>query len=34
MVSDEAGPSLPREDVLANAPDAKNGCFRVQAILE
>jgi aspartyl-tRNA(Asn)/glutamyl-tRNA(Gln) amidotransferase subunit C len=27
-------PSLPREDVLANAPDPHQGCFRVRAILE
>jgi len=34
MREDEARPSLPREDVLANAPDAAEGCFRVRAILE
>lgn len=34
MVADEVGSSLPHEDVLANAPDAENGCFKVQAILE
>jgi len=26
--------SLPREDVLANAPQEEMGCFRVRAILE
>lgn len=30
---DVAEPSLPREDVLANAPEATEGCFRVKAIL-
>lgn len=34
MREDTVAPSLPREDVLANAPDAEAGCFRVQAILE
>ncbi len=34
MRDDIPAPSLPREDVLANAPDAEAGCFRVQAILE
>ena len=34
MRADVVEPSLPREDVLANAPDAHEGCFRVQAILE
>ena len=34
MVADEVRPSFPREDILANAPDAENGCFRVRAILE
>ncbi len=34
MVADEVKPSFPREDVLANAPEAENGCFKVQAILE
>lgn len=33
MREDEARPSLPREDVLANAPDVAEGCFRVRAIL-
>lgn len=27
-------PALAQEDVLANAPDAADGCFRVRAILE
>jgi len=27
-------PSLPREQVLANAPDPAKGCFRVPKILE
>ena len=31
---DEVTPSLPREDVLANAPDQADGMFRVRAILE
>ena len=34
MRADVVEPSLPREDVLANAPDVHEGCFRVQAILE
>ncbi|MBC8449524.1 MAG: Asp-tRNA(Asn)/Glu-tRNA(Gln) amidotransferase subunit GatC [Chloroflexi bacterium] len=34
MRDDEARPSLLPEDVLANAPDAAEGCFRVRAILE
>ena len=34
MVADEVRPSFPREDILANAPDAENGCFKVRAILE
>ena len=34
MVVDEVRPSFPREDILANAPQAENGCFKVQAILE
>ncbi|HEY7003437.1 MAG TPA: Asp-tRNA(Asn)/Glu-tRNA(Gln) amidotransferase subunit GatC [Gaiellaceae bacterium] len=29
---DEPRPSLPREDVLANAPDAVDGAFRVPAV--
>lgn len=31
---DNAEPSMPQQDVLANAPDAADGCFRVKAILE
>ncbi len=31
---DEARPSLPREQVLANAPAAVDGQFRVDAVLE
>jgi aspartyl-tRNA(Asn)/glutamyl-tRNA(Gln) amidotransferase subunit C len=34
MRPDEAVPSFTREDILANAPDAAEGCFRVRAILE
>lgn len=34
MREDAVRPSLPPEDVLANAPDAAEGCFRVRAILE
>ncbi len=33
MRDDEARPSLPVEDVLANAPAVENGCFRVPIIL-
>jgi aspartyl-tRNA(Asn)/glutamyl-tRNA(Gln) amidotransferase subunit C len=29
---DEPRPSLPREDALANAPDAADGSFRVPAV--
>ncbi|HNP69799.1 MAG TPA: Asp-tRNA(Asn)/Glu-tRNA(Gln) amidotransferase subunit GatC [Kouleothrix sp.] len=29
---DEVRPSLPREDVLANAPDQREGMFRVKEI--
>ena len=34
MRTDEPCPSMPRDDILANAPEAEDGCFRVQAILE
>ncbi len=34
MRADEARPSLAREDVLANAPLADEGAFRVRAVLE
>ena len=31
---DKPGPSLPRDDVLANAPDQVEGFFRVPRIIE
>ena len=34
MREDEARPSLPQEDVLANAPEARDGFFAVRAILQ
>jgi aspartyl-tRNA(Asn)/glutamyl-tRNA(Gln) amidotransferase subunit C len=34
MRADVSVPSMSREDVLANAPDAYEGCFRVRAILD
>jgi aspartyl-tRNA(Asn)/glutamyl-tRNA(Gln) amidotransferase subunit C len=34
MREDAVTPSLPVENVLANAPAAEAGCFRVQAILD
>lgn len=34
MRPDRVEPSMPVEDVLANAPDAGEGCFRVRAIFE
>jgi aspartyl-tRNA(Asn)/glutamyl-tRNA(Gln) amidotransferase subunit C len=34
MRPDETRPSLAREDVLANAPLADEGAFRVRAVLE
>ena len=34
MRPDEVRPSLPREDVLANAPDQQDGMFRVKAIFD
>ncbi len=34
MRPDEVAPSFPQEDILASAPDAAEGCFRVRAILE
>ena len=34
MRPDEVRPSLPLEDVLANAPVAEDGAFRVRAVLE
>ena len=32
--ADDVRPSLPREDVLANAPDQQDGMFRVKAIFD
>jgi aspartyl-tRNA(Asn)/glutamyl-tRNA(Gln) amidotransferase subunit C len=34
MRDDQAGPSLPVEEVLANAPAVEEGCFRVPVVLE
>jgi len=34
MRPDEVAPSLPREAVLANAPEQEDGLFRVRAVLE
>jgi aspartyl-tRNA(Asn)/glutamyl-tRNA(Gln) amidotransferase subunit C len=34
MREDATSPSLPREDVLANAPEQRDGMFRVKAIFE
>ena len=34
MRPDQVAPSMPEGDVLANAPDVEEGCFRVRAILE
>ena len=34
MREDVVEPSLPPEDVLANAPRAAEGCFQVQVILD
>lgn len=34
MRMDDPCPSMEREKILANAPETKNGCFQVQAILE
>jgi aspartyl-tRNA(Asn)/glutamyl-tRNA(Gln) amidotransferase subunit C len=34
MREDDTRPSLPREDVLANAPEQQDGMFRVKAIFE
>lgn len=33
MRADEVRPSMPQEDVLANAPDVEAGQFRVRAVL-
>ncbi len=32
--ADEVRPSLARQDVLANAPDAREGCFAVPLVME
>jgi len=34
MRRDEIAPSLPPEDILANAPRKEGDCFRVRAVLE
>jgi len=34
MRADETSPPSPREDILANAPAAEEGCFKVPAVLE
>jgi aspartyl-tRNA(Asn)/glutamyl-tRNA(Gln) amidotransferase subunit C len=34
MREDEVAPSLPREEVLENAPQVEAGAFRVRAVLE
>ena len=34
MAADQVRPSFSHEDILANAPQAENGCFKVRAILE
>ncbi len=34
MREDEPGPSFPQEEVLANAPQAEDGQFKVRAVLE
>jgi len=34
MRGDEIKPSLPQDDVLANAPRREGDCFRVRAVLE
>ena len=31
---DEVAPSYPPKDILANAPQEEDGCFRVRAVLE
>ena len=31
---DEVAPSLPPDEILANAPREEDGCFRVRAVLE
>jgi len=34
MREDEVAPSLPSDDILANAPRREGDCFRVRAVLE
>ena len=34
MRADESRPAMAREDILANAPETQDGCFRVPAVLE
>jgi aspartyl-tRNA(Asn)/glutamyl-tRNA(Gln) amidotransferase subunit C len=34
MREDESQPPAPREDILANAPVAEDGCFEVPAVLD
>ena len=34
MRADEVGPSLPRDELLANAPLVEDGALRVRAVLE
>ena len=34
MRADEPCPSMAREEILANAPETEQDCFRVQAVLE
>jgi len=34
MRDDEVAPSLPADDILANAPKREGDCFRVRAVLE
>jgi aspartyl-tRNA(Asn)/glutamyl-tRNA(Gln) amidotransferase subunit C len=34
MRADEARPPMERERLLQNAPEAKDGCFKVPAVLE
>ncbi|HUT67863.1 MAG TPA: Asp-tRNA(Asn)/Glu-tRNA(Gln) amidotransferase subunit GatC [Dehalococcoidales bacterium] len=34
MREDKVAPSLPPEDILANAPRREGDCFRVRAVLE
>jgi aspartyl-tRNA(Asn)/glutamyl-tRNA(Gln) amidotransferase subunit C len=34
MRADEPRPPFPREDILVNAPEAEEGCFKVPAVLD